>query len=177
MSTTDFTALHDSMESYFKTTIKHIRTVQTYNGEVPKDRIQTPAILVGLEEMEQGKMLSGGRLAMDCIFSAYCLLSAQTKRADLEIRNMAAVVACKLSKQRWGLADAVSIPTNITAVPGIFENDQPGLECWVVSWRQTVHIGEAWAPDDGPFDGFWLAGCHDALHRLPDFPKEPEVAP
>ncbi|MGL4504659.1 MAG: hypothetical protein ACRCUF_02885, partial [Aeromonas sobria] len=117
---------------------------------------------------------------MDCIFNAYCLLSSKTARAETEIRNMAAMVAMKLDGERFGLGEAVGRPTNITAVPGVFENNQPGLECWIVTWEQTVHLGEVWSPPDLVNDGhategIYLAGCHDQLHKLSDFPKEPEA--
>ncbi|MGL4505186.1 MAG: hypothetical protein ACRCUF_05580, partial [Aeromonas sobria] len=92
---TNFTALHDAMEGHFKAAIPNLRTVDAYR-DAPDDKIQTPAVLVGVDEMQQGRKLTGGRLAMDCIFNAYCLLSSKTARAETEIRNMAAMVAMKL---------------------------------------------------------------------------------
>ncbi|QIZ02624.1 hypothetical protein AhyVDH1_019 [Aeromonas phage AhyVDH1] len=168
---TDFTSLHDAMEAHFKKSITALRTVDAYRSETPKDTIPTPALLVGVEEMAGAPKVTGGRLAMACTFSAYCLLSAKTKRAETEIRNMAAMVATKLDGERFGLGEAVGRPSNITAVPGVFENDQPGLECWIVSWEQTIHLGAEWQPEGIDADGFWLAGCHDEPHKLPDFPK------
>lgn len=187
MTMTNFTALHDAMEGHFKSQIKALRTVDAYRDETPSDKIQTPALLLGVEEMGQGKRVTGGRLAMDCTFSAYCLLSGQTARAETEIRNMAAMVAMNLDGQRFGLGEAVGRPSNITCVPGLFQSPQPGLECWIVSWEQTVHLGEVWSPpdivNDSPIgtgngtepmiDGFYLAGCHDENHKLSDFPKDP----
>ncbi|ANZ52204.1 hypothetical protein Ahp2_22 [Aeromonas phage Ahp2] len=150
-----------------------LRTVDAYRMDAPPDdKIKTPAVLVGVEEMGAGKKVTGGRLALDCTFAAYCLLSSETKRADLEIRNMAAMVAMKLDGQKWGLGEAVGRPTNINAVPGMFEHAQPGMECWIVSWEQTIHLGTEWQPEGIDADGFWLRGCHDEDHRLPDFPKE-----
>ncbi|APU00411.1 hypothetical protein [Aeromonas phage 3] len=161
------------MEAHFKEAMPMLRTVDAYRDS-PNDKIPTPALLVGVEEMEQGKKVTGGRLAMDCTFSAYCLLSSKTVRAETEIRNMAAMVALKLDGERFGLGEAVGRPQSVSCVPGIFQNDQPGLECWIVSWEQTVHLGTEWKPAGIDADGYWLAGCHDELHKLPDFPKEPE---
>ncbi|MGL5093658.1 MAG: hypothetical protein ACRC8B_22620 [Aeromonas sobria] len=171
MTITDFTALHDAIEDLFRKEIKHIRTVDAYRDAPQTDKIQTPAILVGVEEFEQTQKVTGGRLAMTCVFSAYCLLSSQTKRAETEIRNMAATVALKLDGQRFGLGEAVGRPSNISCVPGIFQNDQPGLECWVVSWEQVIHLGTEWQPEGIDADGFWLRGCHEEDHRLADFPE------
>lgn len=194
---TNFTALHDAMEGLLKKSITAVRTVDAYRADTPRDTILTPAILVGVEEMGQEGGVSGGRLAMSCAFSAYCLLSSKTKRAEMEIRNFAATVAMTLHGERFGLGEAVGRPSNITAVPGVFENDQPGLECWVVSWEQVVYLGSVWSPPDlvhdalhpgnegtgaKPHDtgriplpnldgGIWLEGCHPERHKLEDFPK------
>lgn len=180
MTITNFTALHDAMEGHFKLTIPSLKTVDAYRDK-PDDKIKTPAVLVGVDEMQTAKKLTGGRLAMTCVFNAYCILSTSTARAELEVRNMAALVAMKLDGERFGLGEAVGRPANITAVPGVFENDQPGLECWIVSWEQTVHLGDVWSPPDivndgvigtGPkVDGFYLAGCHEQNHKLEDFPE------
>lgn len=171
MTITNFTALHDAMEAHFKKAIPALNTVDAYRDTPQTDKILTPAVLVGVEEMEAGKKVTGGRLAMDCVFSAYCLLSAQTKRSETEIRNMAAMVAMHLDGQRFGLGEAVGRPSNLSCVPGVFQNDQPGLECWIVSWTQTVHLGDEWKPEPLVADGFWVRGCHDEDHRLPDFPE------
>lgn len=192
---TTFTELHDRMEGYFRKNIPLLATVDAYR-EKPDDKIKTPAVLVGMDEMASGSRVTGGRIAMTCIFNAYCLLSSKTPRAELEVRNMAAVVAAAIDGQRWSLDDAVGRPSNITAVPGVFENDQPGIECWIVTWEQEVHLGNVWIPSDlvndalrvpdptgstpiGPdgnhlppgLEGIYLAGCHDEQHRLEDFPE------
>lgn len=194
MTMTNFTALHDAMEGHFRKNMPYLATVDAYREETPSDKIATPAILVGVEEMTQGKKVTGGRLAMDCTFSAYCLLSGQTERAETAIRNMAAMVAMNIDGQHFGLGEAIGRPSNVSCVPGLFQSPQPGLECWIVSWEQTVHLGEVWSPPDivndspagtgqgngsetgngteSKIDGFYLAGCHDENHKLADFPEE-----
>lgn len=197
---TTFTALHDEMEKVLRQAIPALATVEAYRDE-PSDHIQTPAVLIGMEEMQAGARVTGGRLAMDCLFSAYCILSTKTQRAEVEVMNMAASVAGSVNGEVWGLGGAVGRPSNITAVPGVFQNAQQGLECWIVSWQQTVHLGSVWVPpdwvndalnpDDGsvknpgvkphlppdpnqPTDldgGFWLESCHEHPHRLEDFPS------
>lgn len=86
---------------------------------------------------------------------------------------MAAVLAGKIDGERWALGEAVGRPSNITAVPGVFQNDQPGLECWIVSWEQVVHLGDVWEPPSMAGDEVWLAGCHDDPHYLGKLPEAP----
>ncbi|MGL4755653.1 MAG: hypothetical protein ACRCXB_25110 [Aeromonadaceae bacterium] len=197
---TTFTALHDEMEKTLLEQIPALTTVQAYRDE-PTDGIQTPAVLIGVDEMGAGNRVTGGRLAFDCTFSAYCLLSAQTIRAELEVINMAAAVGAAVAGSRWSDGGSVSRPEGITAVPGVFQSNGHGFECWIVSWRQTVHLGRNWCPPDLVNDalhpdkgsvvnpgvkphakpdpdqpdnlggGIWLKNCHEHPHKLEDFPE------
>ena len=174
---TDFTTLNDAMAATIK---QHVEPVQTADAmsESIDDSMITPAVFIDLAEMDKGKKLSGGKLALDCTFIAYCVLSAKTERALLEVRNFAAAVAGVIEEHgRWGLADAVSRPTIVGLSPGVFERSGQGFECWTVEFTQTVHLGPAWRPDlTDPdhrdyVDGAWLAGCHPDNHYLGDVPK------
>ncbi|MGY3887197.1 hypothetical protein [Aeromonas aquatica] len=167
---TDFTELNRLMADTLKKAIPRLKTVDVMPDELA-DSMQTPAVFIDLESFEPGKRLSGGRNAHECAFAAYCVLSTRTKNHEAQIKNMAAAVAGKVHGQRWSLSDAVALPSRIAAMPGIFKEDAHGLACWVVTWDQTVYLGEEWAPDDELGDGFWLKGCHDHPHRLEDFPK------
>ncbi|MGL4504530.1 MAG: hypothetical protein ACRCUF_02215, partial [Aeromonas sobria] len=85
---TTFTALHDEMEKSLKAAMPPVRTVDALRS-VASDKVQTPAIFLGVDEMTVGKKDTSGRVAMNCIFNAYCLLSTKTPRAEVEVRNMA----------------------------------------------------------------------------------------
>ncbi|MGL5286155.1 MAG: hypothetical protein ACRC8D_08450 [Aeromonas sp.] len=197
--TTSFTTIHDEMEKALKKALPALATVEAYRDE-PSDHIQTPAILLGVEELGAGQKVTGGRFAFECVFNAYCLLSTQTPRADLEVINMASAVASQVEGRRWGQGASVGRPENITAVPGVFQSSGQGFECWIVSWVQTVHLGSVWSPPDVVHDalhpdkgsvvnpgvkphaepdpdqptgltGIYLASCHPERHKLPDFPE------
>ncbi|MGL5776829.1 MAG: hypothetical protein ACRCYB_16100 [Aeromonas veronii] len=197
--TTTFTTIHDEMEKALKKAIPALATVEAYRDQ-PNDYIQTPAILLGVEELGAGQKVTGGRFAFECVFNAYCLLSTQTPRADLEVINMASSVAAHIEGSRWGQGASVGRPENITAVPGVFNSGEQGLECWIVSWVQTVHLGSVWSPPDVVHDalhpdegsqarpgvkphlpadpdqpsnlsGIYLASCHPHRHKLEDFPE------
>ncbi|MGL5589085.1 MAG: hypothetical protein ACRDDI_13610 [Aeromonas veronii] len=181
---TDFTALHDAMAAELSARLPVLRTVDALGDEPPSDVALSPAVFVGVEEMTKSKKASGGRVAMTCQMVAYCVLSTKTPRADVEILNMAASVASVVDGNRWGLPESVEPPKALSAMPGTFAQGGHGCVCWVVSWEQTFHIGQAWSPPDvvndaitgqGPaIDGIYVAGCHDELHRLGDFPNVDE---
>lgn len=167
---TTFTALHDAMAAEIQARIPAIKTVGVYD-ETPSDKTLTPAVFVGTEQMDGGRKLSGGRIAMDCLFSAYCLLSDKTPRSALEILNMSASLASVVDGNRWGLGECVERPADVVAVPAVFERGGKGLECWAVTWKQVVHIGEAWQCPEGTPHPIYLKTCHDEPHRLEDFPN------
>lgn len=167
---TDFAGLHDAMEAALKAKLPALRTVDALSDEPPSDRVLTPAVFVGVEEMTKSRKLTDGRVALTCQMVAYCLLSEKTPRADVEILNMAASVASVVDGNRWGLSGCVDVPKSLSALPGTFSAGGKGVKCWAVSWEQTIHIGQEWKPEDPEITGVWLAGCHDHLHPLPRFP-------
>lgn len=169
---TTFTAFHDAMAEELKARIPVLATVDAYE-ESPSEQMETPAVLVGVEEMEAGRKVSGGRIAMNLYISAYCLLSTKTPRAALEILNMAASAASVVNGNRWGMGECVELPKAVTALPGVFERGGKGLHCWVVSWQQTIHLGEKWTTPEGTPHPIYLKSCHEEMHRLEDFPNEP----
>lgn len=183
MRVTDFTALHDAMAEAFKTGIKGIKTVDALSDEPPSDGVMTPAVFIGVDELGQAKKLTDGRVALTVNFSAACLLSSKSKRANLSILNMAASVAAVVSGNTWGMGELVGPPKALAAVPGEFSKGGAGLISWVVSWEQVIHVGSEWSPpnhsgkevdEDGNhaeldgYDGFWVANCHDERHKLED---------
>lgn len=171
---TDFTALHDAMSEELRTRIKALRTVDALEDEPPSDAVLTPAVFVGVEEVTGTRKLTGGRLALTCSMVAYCLISKKTKRSGLQIINMAASVASVVDGNRWGMVGCVEPPKRLSALPGSFSKGGNGLECWAVSWEQVIHVGDEWKAPEIDADGFWLAGCHDELHKLEDFPNVDE---
>lgn len=179
---TSFTGLHDAIAETLKKGIPALRTVDALKDEPPTDKVMTPAVFVGVEEMETAKKVTGGRVAMTCSLVAYCLLSDKTKRVEAEILNMAASVASVVNQNRWGLGECVEFPQRLSVVPATLSEGWKGLTCWAVSWDQVVHLGAVWSPPDlvndamtgegPPLSGIYVRNCHDDLHRLEDFPIE-----
>lgn len=173
---TSFTALHDAIADQLKKGIPALRTVDALQDDPPSDKVLTPAVFVGVEEMATAKKVTGGRVAMTCSLVAYCLLSDKTKRVEAEILNMAASVASVVNGSRWGLGECVEPPQRLSVVPATLSKGGQGLTCWAVQWDQVVHLGAVWSPPDlvndaEDLEGIYLKGCHDDLHRLEDFPN------
>lgn len=162
---TDFTKLNDAMTEVIKREVEPVQTAEAMSEDV-NDGMVTPAVFFDLAAMDKGRKLSGGAMAMDCTFIAYCVLSTKTERALLEVRNFAATVAGVIEEHgRWGLGESVSKPTITSLGPGVFQRNGQGFECWAVEFRQTVHLGGKWKPEH-PCTDVYLAGCHDHLHYL-----------
>lgn len=141
-----FTAFHDAIKAQLET-IPNVREVALYDAN-ELDKVTTPAILVELGEIDPSENRTGGRLAVNVDMRLHCLLSVQTERVQLEVRNFAAVVMMKVDKNRFGLGRAVENPTRLSAFPGMFKPDEKGFESWVVNYTQTVHLGAVWEEAD-----------------------------
>ena len=143
----DLTALHDAMSLAIKDSMAMLQTVKSYDP-LTRDTIITPAVLIEAVEMKPGSRVTGGRLPVTVEFAAHCCLSVKTERVELEIRNFAAKLLQVVNGNKWGLADAVERPERLTAFPGMFKPDDKGFESWVVTWEQTIHLGEVWQDAD-----------------------------
>lgn len=142
-SKNDLTALHDAMALSIESSMPMLKTIKAYDP-MTRDTIATPAVLIEAIEMKPGGRLTGGRLPVTVEFAAHCCLSVKTERVELEIRNFAAKMMQVIEGNKWGLADAVERPERLTAFPGAFKPDDKGFESWVVTWEQTIHLGDVW---------------------------------
>ncbi len=143
----DLTALHDAMTEAIKASMSMLQTVKSYDPTT-RDTITTPAVLIEAVEMKPGRKIGDGRLPVTVEFAAHCCLSVKTERVELEIRNFAAKLLQVVNGNKWGLADAVERPERLSAFPGMFKPDDKGFESWVVTWEQTIHLGEVWQDAD-----------------------------
>ncbi|MCF1457749.1 MAG: hypothetical protein LPH21_09355 [Shewanella sp.] len=154
-SLTDFTALHEAMTEDIGKAMPMLRTVKAYNS-LKREQVNTPAVLIEAGEMKPGTRLTGGRLAVNVEFIAHCMLSVKTPNVELEIRNFAGKLMQHVAQNRWGLGESVEAPTELSAFPGSFKPDDHGYESWVVTWSQTVHLGEVWQEADFLPAKVWL---------------------
>lgn len=151
-SDVDLTVLHERIVAVIRERFgARLTTVGMYNPVDPdSESIKTPAVLLELAEMRPGGRATGGRTPMELVWTAHCVLSAQTENVQLEVRNFAAQLVRLIDGARWGL-DFVERAADLEAFPGLFTPGEKGFESWLVSWKQTAHLGEAWElPVDGP---------------------------
>lgn len=139
----DLIDVHEAMVQSIKNKMPMLKTVQSYEP-FTRDTIETPSVLIEAVEMKPGKRTGDERLSVTVEFLAHCCLSIRTDRVELEIRNFAAKLMRVIEGNRWGLAEAVERPTRLSAMPGMFKPDDKGFESWVVSWEQTIHLGNVW---------------------------------
>lgn len=116
----------------------------------------TPAILLSItsREADPEAMTPPGRRARRCNFELHGVLSTGTPDLQVELLELADAITALLERpaadgrpergQRWGLGQAVDLPTDI------LDTDQSpyaaslnGFDGRVVTWTQTVYLPES----------------------------------
>lgn len=128
----------DSVEAYFP--------ADTENTEESGMAINTPAALVAVDMLEDGEDPGDDRDGIVCNVSIHCVLSTLTPNLDIELRNFAAEMMRSIKRNSFGgvCEGKAERPEGITAVPGRFEGGKNGYDSFVVSFTQTVFLGERW---------------------------------
>lgn len=156
----DLGVLHDAIADTLRKAFgPRLRTVGEYDPvDADRQTILTPAILLEVVEMRPAGRVTGGRTAVEVVWSAHCVLSSATDNVQREVRNFAARALRLVDvSRRWGKGEAVMPAAELEAFPGMFKPGEKGFESWIVNWRQVVHLGEAWElPDDGPAREIYL---------------------
>ncbi|MCG7868196.1 MAG: hypothetical protein JAY74_17755 [Candidatus Thiodiazotropha taylori] len=164
MNAGDLKTVHDAQVRFFKSHLDaRLETIKAYRSDEQDETINTPALLLELERIDEGSDAGDGRDALRCSFTAHCILSNLTDGVEIEVRNFAATVFRLLKGARFGLEELAGDPEAITAGPGEFKPGAEGYESWYVNWEQNVYIGESmweggivphtvklgWSPDVG----------------------------
>ncbi len=109
-----------------------------------------PACLLELEEFSSGNNVGDNRYPARCRFSIHCILGYEENNRALSIREFAGSITQLVQKHGvWVKGSLVSGAENIEAYPGNFKKDTcKGYDSWVVSWEQTIYLGESmWATE------------------------------
>ena len=142
------TALHDAMVEHFKAQMPWLNTVDAYKPQALGVSVVSPAVLLEVVAMRPGRRVSNGKTPVELELAAHCILSVTTQRVEIEVCNFAALAVQFIDKNRWGLGEEVEAPTEVDAYPGMFKPDEKGFESWVVTWKQTYHLGDVALPPD-----------------------------
>ena len=143
------TKVHEAIVESMKQQFSHkVDNICAYS---PLEKnIKAPALLLALDNMNHGNETGDGRTAVECSFSLCAILPAgglPTDKIAIAIANYAEVLH-HVRYNHWDLGAEVSHPANLSAQPAEFKPGKSGFESWVVSWEQTVYLGEP-EPDDG----------------------------
>jgi|GEM_PF-982893 len=142
MSTT-LTQVHEAILARLRDKFPKV-TVESYDPDSELS-VLAPALFLELEDFDPGDDIGDERLPAQCRFSIHCVLGWEVENLALEIREFAAAVAMLVRNDGiWQKGGALTNPKLISAYPGNFRKDMnSGYDSWVVSWEQTVYLGES----------------------------------
>lgn len=110
-------------------------------------KVTVPATLVELDELEPDDF---GSELFDCYarFTAYCVYDPNAANAEREVRNLAALVAVRVSQEADFSID-VAKPAQVLHVgEDSFKPELDGYLVWAVEFQVGITIGEdVWAID------------------------------
>ena len=142
---------HEAILAALRTEFKDKKvTVEAYAPTA--SALQTPALLLEMEDGTLGPDPGDGRTALACRLTLHALLSLQTDDVELTIRDFATAVLLFTRHQQWGLKE-VSPPDQLAMGPGHFQTGDLGYESWYVTWEQTIYLGESRWHTDGLYRG------------------------
>ncbi len=142
---------HEAILAALRTEFKNQKvTVAAYAPTA--STLQTPALLLEMEDGTLGNDTGDGRTALSCRLTLHALLSLQTDDVDLAIRDFATAVLLFTRYQQWGLKN-VSAPAQLAMGQGHFQTGDLGYESWYVTWEQTIYLGESRWHTDGLYRG------------------------
>jgi len=132
-------ALHNAILKKLGT-INGLRTCEAY----PKirKRIEIPAVLVELAEMQTGRNPGTNRLALLTRWEARAIVDGIPPTAGLDVRNLAATVALTIF-QAGNFGMSITPAVIIDVGPDEFEPELAGYETWVVSWEHEIQLGKS----------------------------------
>ncbi len=139
MKDTDFSQVHDAQKAAFTNALPMVKKVAEFDGNAIPKQIKSPYLLLEVAEMSTIKG-SGELVWVNAQFNAHCILPASVPRTEIECQNFAALVMKVIHRNTWGLN--IQMPEEISAGPGLYDNNPKGFKSWVVSWWQTLAIGE-----------------------------------
>ncbi len=129
-------AVKQAIETEFDSIVK---TVELYGDSL--ESVNTQAVIISMDNADEGNDIGDERVPVQCDFSALCLLGFSTANVQLEIREFALQLFTLVRQNKWNLGTAVSFPENLSIQPGPFDPEKNGYESFIVSWQQTVYVG------------------------------------
>lgn len=104
-----------------------------------------PACLLDIEEFSKTLDQGSGTFPVKARISIHCVLSAEVKNLQLELREFAVSVSQFIHDEGiWFKNSSCSDPSEIEAFPGNFrKGTHKAFDSWVVTWEQEFYLGES----------------------------------
>lgn len=134
------TDLHTAIVARLTTDMPTLQTCAAYPDL--QRRVVLPAVLVDIPELYPSVDAGTEQLGLTASCRALCIYDPKQANADLEVRNLAAMVAYNIYKaSRFG--QPVS-PAKIRRIgEDAFEPELDGYLVWVVEWIHDIQIGNS----------------------------------
>jgi hypothetical protein len=138
--------LHTAIVAGLQTKLTGMVTVDAY--PVIQRRINIPAVLVELSEMDAGTDPGTGETALIGHFQARAVIDPNPSDAYMQVRELAARIAVAIQHETWGLD--ISVSKLLQIGEDAFKPELDGYLCWMVEWTHEFHLGQtAWPyPDE-----------------------------
>lgn len=143
MSIGTLTQLHEYWKAQLQDRLPVLNTVAAYKADDSDGRVATPAVLIDLEDFEEGPVPLDDPLPWTLRWSFFCLLSNQTPNPEMAAREMALAVAAVVKTTRGGFENAGE-PERISALPATLRPGLKGYQCWVVGFEQEFSLDAEW---------------------------------
>lgn len=137
---TTITEVHDRIIDAYQTAFANrMDTIAIYRPD-NADPIDTPALLLEMEEALDERDPGDGRLPLRCRFTTHCMLSITTPNVEVEVRELAHEVFRLVRKNLWGIGPReIKVPENLELGQGLFKPGKAGYESWYVTWEQIIY--------------------------------------
>lgn len=119
-----------------------ITTIRLHDPQIRK--LTTPALVLDVVEIEDGKTTCDDRSPVIVSFALHCLFP-QSSDMIASVAGMTAEILGYLRYQKWGLGARVNMPENLQAKRSAVRPNAYGQ--WVITWQQLIYLGA----DDAAF--------------------------
>ena len=162
--------LIDGISRYFGDSLNTVSAYFPKNDNENKPNqgilIKTPAALIDIEMLDGVNEIGDGRDSIQCHVSIHCVLGSQTENLQQQLRNFSAEMMQQIKNKRFGTCHLAGHAEEITALPGYFKKEKTGYDSWVVSFIQSIYLGEVDQP--------WGTGV-DFIPQEVFFSRAPEI--
>lgn len=133
----DIIGWHDAIENTLRGILPDGISIISYDPD--SETFPTPCVLIDLEELRELEVDGGGdEQIYEGTLTLYCVLSRETSKAQLEVRNFGAWVMQCVHSNDWGCSN-VSAPDQITAVPAKVAR-QTAVVAYAVMFQQRIQL-------------------------------------